>query len=169
MKPLTTFMSTLLLVFFLASCGEKKLPVDLSTHTKKSTNLEVPYKEMRGVKTIPAKLNGVEMDMILDSGCSGIHLSLTELQYMAKQGKVSDADVQGTTLSQVADGTVVENLLVNLDSVRIGGDNGILLKDVKASVALNQVAPLLLGNGVLDEVASYEVDNVHKKVIFKRK
>ena len=88
---------------------------------------------------------------------------------MAKQGKVSDADVQGTTLSQVADGTVVENLLVNLDSVRIGGDNGILLKDVKASVALNQVAPLLLGNGVLDEVASYEVDNVHKKVIFKRK
>ena len=142
MKPLTTFMSTLLLVFFLASCGEKKLPVDLSTHTKKSTNLEVPYKEMR---------------------------SLTELQYMAKQGKVSDADVQGTTLSQVADGTVVENLLVNLDSVRIGGDNGILLKDVKASVALNQVAPLLLGNGVLDEVASYEVDNVHKKVIFKRK
>ena len=114
MKPLITFMSTLLLVFFLASCGEKKLPVDLRTHTKKSTSLEIPYKEMRGVKTIPAKLNGVEMDMILDSGCSGIHLSLTELQYMAKQGKVSDADVQGTTLSQVADGTVV--VYVQVDS-----------------------------------------------------
>ena len=88
---------------------------------------------------------------------------------MAKNGKISNTDVIGTTASTIADGSIVEQGLINLKEVQIGGEDGIVLNNVEAAVALNQQAPVLLGNGVLDEVASVEVDNVNKKIKFKRR
>jgi len=172
MKSVLKIASVLLFSMFVCACGnkDKKPPVDLS---KAKINLAkevvLPYQELGGVKTIPVKLNGVSMDMIFDTGCSGMSLSLNELQTMAKNGKISNTDVIGTTASTIADGTIVEQGLINLREVQIGGEDGIILYNVEAAVALNQQAPILLGNGVLDEVASVEVDNVNKKIKFKRR
>lgn len=44
-----------------------------------------------------------------------------------------------------------------------------MLHNKTATVALNQVAPILLGNAVLDELASVEVDNVKKTINFYKK
>ena len=43
-----------------------------------------------------------------------------------------------------------------------------MLHNVEATVALNQNAPILLGNDVLDELASVKVDNVNKTINFTR-
>lgn len=160
----------LLSACLMESCKQKaeKPPVDLSPKKTESNDVEVVYSEVAGVKTIPVKLNGVIMDMILDTGCSGISLSLTELQVMAKNGKISEKDLRGTSYAKIADGSVVENKEINIREVEIGGKNGIILHNVQASIAMNQDAPVLLGNGVLDAVASVEVDNVHKVIRFKR-
>ena len=76
------------LVFSLISCnsGTKKPPVDLSKVKAKKEIISIPYREINGVKTIPVKLNGVSMDMIYDTGCSGVHMSLLELQTLYKMG-----------------------------------------------------------------------------------
>jgi len=161
-----------LVLSFCASCSNKpdKPPVDLSkAKIDVKSDVEVPYSELGGVKTIPVKLNGVSMDMIFDTGCSGISLSLNELQTMAKNNKISDSDVMGVSYSTIADGSIVQNGLINLREVEIGGQDGIVLHNIEASVALNQIAPILLGNGVLDEVASVEVDNINKNIKFKRR
>ena len=158
------------LVFSLISCnsGTKKPPVDLSKVKAKKEIISIPYREINGVKTIPVKLNGVSMDMIYDTGCYGVHMSLLELQTLYKNGKFSESDVIGTSLSQIADGSVVQNGVIILREIEIGGEEGIVLPNVEASVSLNQEAPILLGNGALDKVAAVEVDNVKKTINFKR-
>ena len=158
------------LVFSLISCnsGTKKPPVDLSKVKAKKEIISIPYREINGVKTIPVKLNGVSMDMIYDTGCSGVHMSLLELQTLYKNGKFSESDVIGTSLSQIADGSVVQNGVIIFREIEIGGEEGLVLPNVEASVSLNQEAPILLGNGALDKVAAVEVDNVKKTINFKR-
>lgn len=154
------------------SCETKtmKPPVNLSaSQVAANAEIAVPYSELGGVKTIPVKLNGVTMDMIFDTGCSGVSMSLNELQTLYKNDKISDEDIIGVTYSAIADGSIVQNGLINLSEVQIGGEDGIVLHNVEASVALNQVAPILLGNGVIDKAASVEVDNINKVIRFKRK
>ncbi len=145
-----------------------KLPSQGGARSNRS-DIRIPFEERGNVKIITVKLNGMSMDMIFDTGASGVHLSLHELQTLAKNGQFSDADCIGTSLSQIADGSIVENGLIILRSVMIGGENGIEVTDVEATVALNQDAPLLLGNNVLDEFASYTIDNESKNIIFKKK
>ena len=62
----------------------------------------------------------------------------------------------------------MQNGVIILREIEIGGEEGIVLPNVEASVSLNQEAPILLGNGALDKVAAVEVDNVKKTINFKR-
>ena len=154
----------------LSSCEKipSKPPYNLDQPTKAC--ISIPYEEFGGVKVIPVKLNGVTMNMIYDTGCSGLHISLNELQTLAKNGKVSQDDVLGVSYSTIADGSIVQDGLINIKQIEIGsGDELIKLENVQASVALNQDAPILLGNAVLDELASVEVDNVEKTINFYKK
>lgn len=164
-----TFLS-LGIVFTIASCKQKndKPPYQLDTQSKPAVS--IAYEEMGGVKVIPVKLNGVTLNMIYDTGCSGIHLSLNELQTLCKNGKLSQEDVLGVEYSSIADGSIVENGSINIKEIKIGdGDDCLVLHNKKATVALNQIAPILLGNEVLDELASVEVDNVNKEINFYKK
>ena len=173
MKKITIIILLTTIVVTIWSCGGKKTkpPVDLKEKEKIEFkgDVNVPYTELGDVKTIPVKLNGVSMDMIFDTGCSGMSLSLNELHTMQKNGKFSESDVVGISKSTLADGRVVENGLVNLREVEIGGKDGIRIHNVEATVVLNQEAPILLGNGVIDEVASVEIDNLTKTIKFKRR
>lgn len=172
MKKLTiALLSVVMIGALFSSCDnkQKKPPVDLKEQVGQNGEVSVPYSELGGVKTIPVKLNGVSMDMIFDTGCSGMSISLNELLTMQKNGKFSESDVVGITEATIADGSVVEKGLINLHEVEIGGKDGIILHNVQASVALNQIAPILLGNGVIDAVASVEVDNINKTIKFKRR
>lgn len=155
------------------SCENKKkeLPVKFNQIKlkKDSTSVEVPYQELGGVKTIPVKLNGVSMDMIFDTGCSGVSISLNELLTMQKNGKFSEADVVGVTEATIADGSVVNTGLINISEIEISGAGGSIKQyNVQASVSLNQIAPVLLGNTVLDGVKSIEVDNSKKVIRFRK-
>lgn len=110
------------------------------------------------------------MNMIYDTGCSGLHISLNELQTLAKNDKISQEDVLGVSYSTIADGSIVQNGLINIKQIEIGsGDEIIKLENIQASVALNQDAPILLGNAVFDELASVEVDNVEKTIKFYKR
>lgn len=158
------------LMIVASSCQKKstKPPYNLDQPMKEC--ISIPYEEFGGVKVIPVKLNGVTMNMIYDTGCSGLHISLNELQTLAKQGKVSPDDVLGVSYSTIADGSIVQDGLINVRQIEIGSnDEAIVLENVQASVALNQDAPILLGNAVLDELASVEVDNVEKTINFYKK
>lgn len=126
----------------------------------------VPFIESGGVKYIEVELNRTfTVRMILDSGCSGALISVAEAQHLYSKGVLTDEDFVGKSKSMIADGSVVENMVVNLREVIIGGK--IICPNVQATVSSNAQAPLLLGNEVLNRTASYTVDNQNKTINFK--
>lgn len=158
-----------LFILLFSSCEKKASKPPYNLDQQNTETISIPYEEVGGVKTIPVKLNGITMNMIYDTGCSGIHLSLNEVQTLVKNGKLEASDILDASYATIADGSIVENGTINIKRIEIGGEDGIVLENKTASVALNQVAPILLGNAVLDELASIEVDNMAKTINFNKK
>lgn len=128
--------------------------------------IAVPFIENGGVKYIEVELNRTfSVRMILDSGCSGALISVAEAQHLYSKGVLTNDDFVGKSRSMIADGSIVENMVVNLREIIIGGQ--IICPNVQAIVSSNAQAPLLLGNEVLNRTASYTVDNQNKTINFK--
>lgn len=131
-----------------------------------ASEVSVPFEEKSGVKLIDVTVNGqFTVKMILDSGCSGTLISIAEARYLYDKGCFSQDDILGVSNSQIADGSIVENMVINLKELVIG--NKISCSNVQATVSSNANAPLLLGNEVLNRVAEYSVDNENKMIKFR--
>lgn len=129
--------------------------------------VRIPFNQQGGVKLVDVSVNGFGFKMIFDTGCSSTLISVAEARYLYEKGYLTEEDFLGTTQSQIADGSIVEDMVVNLREVVIGGK--ILCTDVTATVSSNNNAPLLLGNEILDRVASYSVDNENQTINFNMK
>lgn len=127
----------------------------------------VPFRIEGGVKYIPVSVNGVEFEMIFDTGCSETLITAAEANYLYQKGKLTKEDIQGTTSSKIADGSIVENMIVTLKEVVIA--DKIICPNVTACVVNNMNGPLLLGNAVLDRLATVVIDNENQNIIFKLK
>ena len=168
----------ILLLLFLPivfSCNsEKKKPVysDL-VETEKldyavgGEEIVVPFRNENGVKYVKVSVNGIGLEMIFDTGCSGALISVAEANYLYNKGKLTQDDILGSSQSKIADGSVVENTVVNLKEVVI--NDQISCPNVKATVSNSIDAPLLLGNEILDRVATITIDNENENLIFKLK
>ena len=169
----------LLVITTLISCsGDKKKPIyvdtdnvseetENSSYAQNGDEVVVPFRNENGVKYVQVKVNGVGFEMIFDTGCSGALISVAEANYLYQKGYLTQDDIIGVTQSQIADGSIVENMVINLKEVIIDGK--IRCTDVTATVSSNNNAPLLLGNEVLNRVAAYAVDNENKTINFKLK
>ncbi|MEE1119267.1 MAG: retroviral-like aspartic protease family protein [Bacteroidales bacterium] len=169
------FCTIFLLIFGFVSCGTRTESVESYFDDDISETeyfddeisedyVEIPYREIGGVKQIPVKINGMGFYMIFDTGCSTNLISKLELLSLIKNGVISEEDFLGVTQSSIADGSVVENLVVNLKEVVL--DDKIIFYNVQASVSENIEAPLLLGNEILNQVESYEIDNNEEVIKF---
>lgn len=161
-------------VFTLLSC-EHKNQFNINDYVQRETDdleysvfnneVRVPYKEIGGVKMLKCLINGTILaDMILDSGCSGTLVSIEEARYLAAKGALTENDYRGSTQSQIADGSIVENAVFNIKSIVIADQ--IECTDVMVTVSSNSDAPLLLGNEVLDRLPKWAVDNQHEEIVF---
>ena len=151
------------MVPLLVSCRDSqpgKPPVNL---TKKSKAIQIPFND-RGCNQvwIPVSINGVTMDMLYDTGFNGtVSMSLLELQTLYKNGRFSANDILGSSSACIADGSIVENGVVVLRSLKI--TNNMVIENVSANVVLNQEAPILLGREVFNDIArKVEVDDENK-------
>ena len=127
----------------------------------------IPYKESKGVKIIAVKVNGVGLEMIFDTGCSGTLISIAGANYLYQKGLLTENDFLGISKSMIADGSIVENMVINLKEVIIADQ--IFCPNVEATVSKNIDAPLLLGNEILNRTESYTIDNINRTIIFKLK
>lgn len=169
----------LLVITTLISCsGDKKKPIyvdtdnvseetENSSYAQNGDEVVVPFRNENGVKYVQVKVNGVGFEMIFDTGCSGALISVAEANYLYQKGKLTEDDIVGMAQSQIADGSVVENMVVNLKEVVI--NDQILCPNVQATVSGNINAPLLLGNEILDRLATIKIDNEQEALIFKLK
>lgn len=181
-----SFLCIFLTVFFIISCNhkeKKRIVFDSITDDIEQENISeddlassdygqmssdvvsIPFTEQGGVKFLDVSINGVGVKMIFDTGCSGALISMAEARYLYEKGKITENDIKGVTQSQIADGSIVENMVINLKEVVVGGK--VLCPDVEATVSPNTNAPLLLGGEIINRFAAYSVDNENKVINFK--
>lgn len=175
-------------VLFLVSCGSKKAePVYVDTDetqelqetsdpqsaqeeaspAQSGDEVIVPFRNENGTKYVQVKINGVSLEMIFDTGCSTTSISAAEANYLYQKGVLTDEDFLGTEKATIADGSIVDNMVVNLREVVIS--DKILCPNVTAHVSENTNAPLLLGNEVLDRLATITINNEDNTLLFKLK
>ena len=148
------------------SIEEYDVPQSTTVTYNTDEEVAVPFVEQGGVKLIDVTVNRqFTVKMILDSGCSSTLISIAEAEYLYEKGCITQDDILGKTQSQIADGSIVENMVINLRELVIGGQ--IVCTNVTAVVSSNTQAPLLLGNEVLNRAPSYSVDNQHKVIKFR--
>ena len=178
MKKMLNMIMVLTTVVSTAACAPKhgkktsSIPyVDYSSeYVVEGETIDVPFSSQGGVKYVTVKVNGLTTDMIFDTGCSITLLSMHEAQQLASRGLLTKEDYVGKSKSVIADGSVVEDAIYKLSTLEItGGTEPIICRDVTVQVSSNAEAPVLLGNGVLDRVASYTIDNEEKVIRFKLK
>lgn len=165
----------MMLILFLASCQEQEhkptvfVDENLQTGGVEDTTdvIVVPFRLSGGVKYVKVTINGMGVEMILDTGCSLTLITPAEVQYLIMKGKLTWNDFIGVSQSQIANGSVEENWMVNLKEVII--DEKIPCPNVTATVSNSVEAPLLLGNDVLDRIATIEIDNEKSAINFKLK
>lgn len=156
-----------------SSCSEKKkkpvyygvadeAPTDLA-----SNEIEIPFRNENGVKTVRVSINGMAVDMIFDTGCSVNLISIAEARYLWDKGLLTPDDYLGTQKGMIADGSITEDMVFNLREVII--DDKIICNDVVTTVSSNANAPLLLGNEINNRAQSVTIDNENNKLIFKLK
>lgn len=119
-------------------------------------------KQENGLCLIPCKVNGVSMKFVLDTGASDVSISLTEAQFMLKNGYIQESDIKGTSLVQIANGEIVENTRILLRKIEIGD---VELSDVDATVSHSLNAPLLLGQSAISKLGAIQLDG--KNLILK--
>lgn len=74
---------------------------------------------------------------------------------MLKNGYIDEDDILGTGTYSMADGTISENAIVNLKTVKIGN---ITIQNVQACVSSTIDASLLLGQSAIQKLGKYSID-----------
>ena len=114
----------------------------------------IQMEEYGGVYRIPCKVNGAKMKLIFDTGAKSVCISLTMAEYLFDNDFISNNDIKGNGSSQVADGSIVDHIKINIKDIEI---QGIHLKNVEAVVIDGQNAPLLLGQSAIKKLGKYSI------------
>lgn len=157
------FLFNIVLIGFNSCTGCSKSRIQRERQKKQtivSTNnqgaSQIPLvKDGSGVYQIPVLINGVEMTFVFDTGASLISISNVEANFLFKQGRLSKEDILGEVNFSDANGDISVGTIINLREVILGNR---VLKNVKASVVDNSVAPLLFGQSALAQFGKVSID-----------
>ena len=120
-----------------------------------NAEVRIHMEKEAGVYKVPCQINGLKMKFIFDTGAANVSISSTYAEMMLENGYLVESDFKGTTQSILADGSVVDNVVVNLRKVEIGGQT---IENVTALVVPSQNAPLLLGQSVIQRLGKVSID-----------
>lgn len=104
---------------------------------------------------IPCKVNGLDLELIFDTGASDVSISLNEASSMLENGKLTKSDIIGTSNYLDANGDINEGIVINIKEIEIAG---LRMTNIRASVVKNLDAPLLLGQTAISKLGKIQLD-----------
>ncbi len=116
---------------------------------------KIKLEESGGVYTVPCKINELPFDFIFDTGASSISLSIEAANSLIKSGKLTKDDIIGKTNLSIANGEIVEGVIVNIRDFEI---SGLKFKNIEAIITIGQNVPLLLGQSAIRKFGKFSID-----------
>lgn len=108
-----------------------------------------------GIYKIPCKVNGIPMKFIFDTGATDVVISKTEAQFLYKQGLLTENDIIKRNHYKIANGDIEEGMEIVIKEIEI---DGIILKNITATIINNNSAPLLLGQSALKHLGKISIN-----------
>jgi clan AA aspartic protease (TIGR02281 family) len=115
----------------------------------------IQMENMNGVFRISCSVNGAKMKMVFDTGASNVSLSESMANFLYDNDYISKKDILGTSKTQTADGSIHNNVVINIKDIEI---SGLHLRNVRAVVISGQNAPLLLGQTAIQKLGSITIE-----------
>lgn len=120
-----------------------------------NAEVRIHMEQEGGVYKVPCEVNGLKLKFIFDTGAASVSISQTYAEMMLENGYLDESDILGSSKSVIADGSTVDNVVINLRTVEIGG---LTINDVNAIVVPTQNAPLLLGQSVIQRLGKVSIE-----------
>ena len=114
----------------------------------------IEMEEENGIYKVPCKVNGLKLKFIFDTGASSVSISSTIANMMFENGYLGEDDILGSGKTQIANGDIIDNTVINIKEIEI---SGMILKDVQAVVIHQQSAPLLLGQSAIQKLGKVSI------------
>ena len=112
--------------------------------------------ESGGIYTVPVQINGsVTAKFLVDPGSAVVVIPRSVLRALVLNGTVTDNDIVGASIAELADSSLYEAVHVRLRELKVGDT---VLHDVVAAVSPALTQPLL-GQTFLGRFASVTFDN----------
>lgn len=115
----------------------------------------IQMQKENGVFKISCSVNGAKMKMIFDTGASAVSLSESMANFLYDNDYISKEDILGSGKTQTADGSIHDNVIINIKDIEI---SGLHIKNVKAVVISSQNAPLLLGQTAIQKLGRFSLN-----------
>ena len=108
-----------------------------------------------GVYYIPGTLNDkVQVEFVVDSGASMVYMPNHIFEQLKANGSVKKSDILGIGKSRIANGDIVDILIINIQKLKIGQTE---IENVKAGVGGNN-SSILLGQSALKRLEPWSLD-----------
>ena len=114
---------------------------------------------------VMAKVNGVDMKFLIDTGCSDMQITSAEFFYMKHLDLISDSEIIDRVTCVYADNRSGECPVIKIKTINIGG---IEVKDIKCTVQENGESSLLLGQSVLKQLGEISIDYNNNQLKIRR-
>lgn len=115
----------------------------------------IKMKRHGNVFILPCKVNGLILKMIFDTGADDVSISLTDAQFMMKNGYLSKSDIVGTQSYKTANGDIAEGTKIIIRKITFAG---LELTNIEATIMPNGDAPLLLGQSAIRKLGKILLD-----------
>lgn len=138
-------------------------PVLRSSDSKIKGTFVVPFKkDQGGTFEVDSKVNGLPLKMLFDTGAGDVTISQMEVDFMIKNGYMTEKDFIGKARYIMANGEGVMAKTVLLKKVELGG---LVLENVVAAIVENREAGMLFGQSAMGRYATITIDNKKKQLI----
>jgi clan AA aspartic protease (TIGR02281 family) len=123
---------------------------------------EVQLGESGGIYTVTGEVNrSVALQFLVDPGSAVVVIPRAALSRLVANGSVSDSDVVGVSIAELADRSLYQTVRIRLRELRIGNE---VARDIIAAVSPG-LSHALLGQSFLKRFASVTIDNRRRVMI----
>ena len=118
-----------------------------------------------GLYIVPVIINGFNEEFFYDDRAAA-QVSLEKALKMLNDGVIGKEDFNGDPSKILANNSIRNNSIFNIDEVRIGAKT---IRDVKFVVVHRQQSPIVLGRQILQRIGSYTINDNTLQITFKYK
>ena len=151
---------------YVPKSGISEYPDEVSILVNPDDNVvRFQTQDKTGLFIIPVILNGYNDKFIYEERVPA-QVSLEKALQLLNDGIISKSDFEGDPTKILADKSIRNNSIFNIDELRIGART---IRDVKFTVIHRQQNPITLGRQAMQKIGTYIINENTKEIIFQYK